>query len=88
MKVILLACEVMRDLVRPHLDDTAADTIYLDSGLHETPKLMAPALQKELDAIGAAERVLTMAFSEFGRRLVENASQGTDHGADRVRNRN
>ena len=28
-----------------------------------------------------ADRVLTMTFSEFGRRVVSNASGGTDHGA-------
>ncbi len=27
------------------------------------------------------ERVLSIAFSEFGRRVTENASKGTDHGA-------
>ena len=26
------------------------------------------------------ERVMTMVFSEFGRRVGENASNGTDHG--------
>jgi uncharacterized protein (DUF1501 family) len=26
------------------------------------------------------QRVLTMSFSEFGRRVYQNASQGTDHG--------
>ncbi len=30
---------------------------------------------------GHANRVLVMAFSEFGRRVKENASEGTDHGA-------
>ena len=30
---------------------------------------------------GHGERVLLMTFSEFGRRLKENASGGTDHGA-------
>jgi len=29
---------------------------------------------------GLEERVLTMTFSEFGRRVAENASAGTDHG--------
>ncbi len=30
---------------------------------------------------GHADRVVVMAFSEFGRRVSENASKGTDHGA-------
>lgn len=30
---------------------------------------------------GHGKRVMVMAFSEFGRRVKENASQGTDHGA-------
>jgi uncharacterized protein (DUF1501 family) len=29
----------------------------------------------------AADRVLLMTFSEFGRRVRENGSKGTDHGA-------
>ncbi len=29
---------------------------------------------------GQGDRVLTMCFSEFGRRVAENASDGTDHG--------
>jgi uncharacterized protein (DUF1501 family) len=37
--------------------------------------------QKEMDAIGKADNVLVMTFSEFGRRSYENASAGTDHGA-------
>jgi uncharacterized protein (DUF1501 family) len=36
---------------------------------------------RDLDKHGHGNRVLTMAFSEFGRRLKENASEGTDHGA-------
>lgn len=38
------------------------------------------AFQKDLADQGNADRVLTMAFSEFGRRVRENSSQGTDHG--------
>ncbi len=38
------------------------------------------AFQKDLSKQGNAGRVMTMAFSEFGRRVKENASQGTDHG--------
>lgn len=39
------------------------------------------AFYRDLEAQGNAERVLVMAFSEFGRRVAENASGGTDHGA-------
>jgi uncharacterized protein (DUF1501 family) len=38
------------------------------------------AFHKDMKAQGNNSRVLTMAFSEFGRRVVQNASQGTDHG--------
>jgi uncharacterized protein (DUF1501 family) len=38
------------------------------------------AFQDELAAQGDAGRVMTMVFSEFGRRVAQNASQGTDHG--------
>lgn len=36
--------------------------------------------QETLDREGLADRVLTMVFSEFGRRVGQNASGGTDHG--------
>src|SRR5579884_3050362 len=39
------------------------------------------AFQRDLEAHGRAGDVLTMTFSEFGRRVAENASGGTDHGA-------
>ncbi len=39
------------------------------------------AFQKEMDSIGRADKIVTVVFSEFGRRTQENASQGTDHGA-------
>ncbi|MBB6097095.1 uncharacterized protein (DUF1501 family) [Deinobacterium chartae] len=38
------------------------------------------AFHADLEAQGLADRVLIMAFSEFGRRVAENASAGTDHG--------
>lgn len=38
------------------------------------------AFQETLRRDGTAGRVLTMVFSEFGRRVNENASGGTDHG--------
>lgn len=39
------------------------------------------AFVKFLEASGDLERTLVMTFSEFGRRVAENASEGTDHGA-------
>ena len=38
------------------------------------------AFQADLAALGLEERVLGMTYSEFGRRIRSNASQGTDHG--------
>ncbi|QYU71042.1 DUF1501 domain-containing protein [Leptolyngbya sp. 15MV] len=38
------------------------------------------AFYADLKAQGNDARVLTMTFSEFGRRVGQNASQGTDHG--------
>jgi uncharacterized protein (DUF1501 family) len=45
---------------------------YLSQGLH--------AFYADLAAHGLDRRVLTMTFSEFGRRVQQNASNGTDHG--------
>jgi uncharacterized protein (DUF1501 family) len=39
------------------------------------------AFQADLEARGVADRVLTMVWTEFGRRPQANASGGTDHGA-------
>jgi len=38
------------------------------------------AFRADLKALGRDKDVLIMAFSEFGRRVQENASHGTDHG--------
>lgn len=38
------------------------------------------AFQKDLETLGQADRVLGFTFSEFGRRVTENGSRGTDHG--------
>lgn len=38
------------------------------------------AFYTDLAAHGLADHVLTLTFSEFGRRVAQNASNGTDHG--------
>ena len=42
------------------------------------------AFMSEMNASGDLDRVLVMTFSEFGRRVKENGSKGTDHGAANV----
>jgi uncharacterized protein (DUF1501 family) len=45
---------------------------YLSAGLY--------AFYADLEANGMQNNVLAMTFSEFGRRVTQNASNGTDHG--------
>jgi uncharacterized protein (DUF1501 family) len=52
----------------------------LASGLELTGNTLL-AFQRDLEARGLADRVLTLVWSEFGRRGAENGSEGTDHGA-------
>ncbi|MDQ4040420.1 MAG: DUF1501 domain-containing protein [Actinomycetota bacterium] len=54
-------------------DDLARD-------LAEVSRALA-AFQADLEARGIADRVLTLVWSEFGRRPEANDSRGTDHGA-------
>lgn len=39
------------------------------------------AFMQDLEYLGVDDRVVGMTFSEFGRRIVSNASLGTDHGS-------
>jgi len=38
------------------------------------------AFQDDLTALGLADKVITVVFSEFGRKYRENGGKGTDHG--------
>jgi uncharacterized protein (DUF1501 family) len=61
--------------------DTHADQPQaLADGLDITARTLL-AFQRDLEARGLADRVLTLVWSEFGRRGEENGSDGTDHGA-------
>jgi uncharacterized protein (DUF1501 family) len=58
--------------------DGQADTLNRDLGQVSAG---LSAFQADLDARGIADRVLTLVWTEFGRRPQENSSAGTDHGA-------
>ena len=61
------------------------DTHANQPNRHETlMKRLSHAIEafyKDLGAFGMADKVLSMTFSEFGRRVAENGSSGTDHGS-------
>ena len=61
--------------------DTHARQIDTHAKLLENFSNAVTAFQREMEAIGKADKVVVLVFSEFGRRVNENASQGTDHGA-------
>jgi uncharacterized protein (DUF1501 family) len=61
-------------------DTHASQTTELTPALTTTAASLF-AFQRDLEARGIADRVLTLVWSEFGRRAQENGSGGTDHGA-------
>jgi uncharacterized protein (DUF1501 family) len=60
--------------------DTHANQRGRHDGLMQTLSLAVGAFLADLKAQGLLDRVLVLAFSEFGRRVAENGSRGTDHG--------
>ncbi len=61
--------------------DTHAAQYNKHLNLIETFSTAVGKFFEDLEETGDASRVLAMSFSEFGRRVNENASLGTDHGA-------
>lgn len=61
--------------------DTHAEQAAAHEGLLRHVGDALSAFIGDLVAQGQGDRVLALVFSEFGRRLAENASAGTDHGA-------
>lgn len=61
--------------------DTHAQQGLLHGALLRQLSESVAAFVEDLRARGQMDRVAIMTFSEFGRRLNENAGQGTDHGA-------
>ena len=68
--------------------NNAFDTHVFQNDLHQ--RLLTytadavSAFMQDLERIGRADDVAVMIFSEFGRRVPENVSLGTDHGAANV----
>jgi uncharacterized protein (DUF1501 family) len=60
--------------------DTHSGQIQSHAALMREMGSSLEAFLKDIEAAGQADRVLVLVFSEFGRRLGENASGGTDHG--------
>jgi uncharacterized protein (DUF1501 family) len=60
--------------------DTHAGQLPTHYGLLAELSGALKAFLDDLSASGLAERVLVLGFSEFGRRVAENGSSGTDHG--------
>ena len=65
--------------------NNAFDTHVFQNDVHQRLLTYASdsvsAFMKDLKRIGRDNDVIVMAFSEFGRRVPENVSLGTDHGA-------
>lgn len=60
-------------------DDHAAE-VFTHARLMQYLGDSLAAFYQDLTQQGKADQVLTMTFSEFGRRVKENAGRGTDHG--------
>lgn len=60
--------------------DTHSNQLTQHDGLLGNVGEALAKFQAQLEADGTADRVTTMVFSEFGRRVQENGSAGTDHG--------
>ncbi len=88
----------LRDIARLIAAGTGQRILYTSLGNFDThagqranqDRLLAElagglvAFQADLEAQGLAEKVVVMGFSEFGRRVAENGSGGTDHGEGSV----
>jgi uncharacterized protein (DUF1501 family) len=79
----LIAAEMPTRVYYFDLDgfDTHAQQPDAHAGLLHQFSASVESFLDDLTKMGQSKRVTVMAFSEFGRRVAENASDGTDHGA-------
>ncbi len=65
-------------------DNQVDPTDHTDGAHAELLKEVSQAIDafmKDIEFLGLQDRVVGMTFSEFGRRIISNFSDGTDHGA-------
>jgi len=82
-----LAAQVVSSSLKPTIIylqiggfDTHANQKNTQATLLKTVSDGIAAFYQDMDAKGKANDTLIMTFSEFGRRVHENGSRGTDHG--------
>lgn len=61
--------------------DTHSNQLGRHSNLLNTLSEAVGAFQLDLERLGVADRVILMTYSEFGRTVEQNGSNGTDHGS-------
>ncbi len=61
--------------------DTHAGQARTHNALLKTVSEGVQSFLRDLEGLGKLDDVMVMTFSEFGRRVAENGSAGTDHGA-------
>ena len=79
----LLAADLGTRIITIHwggFDTHSGQLASQDAQLRELSRALG-AFRADLLARGIEQRVSTLVFSEFGRRVAENGSEGTDHGA-------
>jgi hypothetical protein len=66
-----------------HVDQVVAGNTTTGSHANILSKLSVAirAFQDDIQLMGKATKVIGMTFSEFGRRVISNTSNGTDHGS-------
>ncbi|MEZ5979151.1 MAG: DUF1501 domain-containing protein [Planctomycetota bacterium] len=73
-----IGCRVLSVQQRSY--DTHSNQVARQATLHEELDGALDAFVRDLRAKGNDGPVVVLAYSEFGRRVQENGSQGTDHG--------
>jgi uncharacterized protein (DUF1501 family) len=63
-----------------HINQYTKDPTQGQGLLHKYLGEAVSAFQSDMEQMGLADRVIGMTYSEFGRRVNQNGSNGTDHG--------